>query len=443
MMREVVAVLGWTLLAAGAAGAQEPLTVQAAVRSALQRHPIVEQAEAGVERSRAGLREVAASLLPAAQLEASLMRFQEPMVVAPLHGFDPQRPPEFERTLAQASATVGWVAFDGGGRSARVERASALLDGSRAGRRSATQGLIAEVVRRYAAVLTAREVEAAHRSRVEALDEERVRAVRLLEEGRAARVVLLRAEAALSAARAELAGSAGALETAERDLARWTGLPAERVAGADLAQIRAPGPAPEREAAVQRALDGNPELERLAAEVAAGRAGVSEARAQWWPTLHLGGRYVQYGSAAGSAGGEWQTGVQVAYPLFTGAARPAAADRARATAQSASAEHAAARLRVTDAVDRALVTLVTAERREEAWQAAVEQSAEVARIERLSLETGAGVQTDYLSAQADLLRARASLTEARSAVVVARVELARAMGELTAEWIDANLESGT
>jgi outer membrane protein len=442
-MRELAAIAGLVMAVSAPVHAQEQVTLQDAVRLALQRHPSVAQAAAGVERAQAGVREAGASLLPAAHLETTLTRFQEPMVVAPLHGFDPQRPPVFDRTLAQASASVGWLAFDGGARDARVRRSAAALAGSEAQERAVEQSLIAEVVRRYAAVVTAREVAGAHGSRVEALQEERDRAARLLEQGRAARVVLLRAEAALSAAGAELAGSTARVESAERELARWMGVPATLVTGALLAPARVAAAPPDGGAVVQRALRSNPDLARLAAEVVASSAAVAEARAQWWPTLHLGGRYVQYGSGAGNAGGEWQTGVQLSYPLFTGAARPAAADRARAESRAASATYALAELRVTDGVDGALVALLSAEARSAAWRAAVEQLAEVVRIERLALDTGGGVQTDYLNAEAELLRARASLTESRYAALVAHVELARAAGDLTAEWIAMNVESGT
>jgi outer membrane protein TolC len=451
MMREfavavVLAMVAGTGVVAQAEPAEpsrEVITLPVAVRAALQRHPSVVQAAAAVDRARAGVRETGASLLPAAHVDASLMRFQEPMVVAPLHGFDPQRPPVFDRTLAQASASVAWLAFDGGARGARVTRSAAVLEGSEAQQRVVRQALIAEVVRRYGAVVTARELAAAYESRVEALGEERDRAARLLEQGRAARVVVLRAEAALSGARAELAGSAAAVESAERELARWMGVPADAVAAAVLAPATAGGGVPEREVALRRALGSNPELARLSAELVASGAGAAEARAQWWPVVQVGGRYVQYGSGAGSAGGEWQTGVQLSYALFTGAARPAAADRARAESRAVAAALALAELRVADAVDGALLSLVAAESRSAAWSAAVEQSAEVARIERLALETGGGVQTDYLNAEAELLRARASLTESRYAALVARVELARATGELTAEWIEMNVESGT
>jgi outer membrane protein TolC len=74
-------------------------------------------------------------------------------------------------------------------------------------------------------------------------------------------------------------------------------------------------------------------------------------------------------------------------------------------------------------------------------QTAVAQAEEVARIEKLALDAGSGVQTDYLTAEAQLLSARASLTQARGAEAAARIELTRVTGELSPEWLQSNLES--
>ena len=71
----------------------------------------------------------------------------------------------------------------------------------------------------------------------------------------------------------------------------------------------------------------------------------------------------------------------------------------------------------------------------------MEQSAEVARIERLTLDVGSGTQTDYLDAEAKLLSARASLIEARHAEISARVELARITGELSRDWLGRTVEA--
>jgi outer membrane protein TolC len=438
-----LALVALAAMAPAAARAQEPLTVREVVARALATHPAAVQAEAAVSRAEAGRREQRATLLPSLTTEVTATRFEEPMVTAPLHGFDPQQPPRFDRTLAQANLTLGYTLWDGGARDARLDRAQAQVDAASEARRAASEGLIAESVRRYAAVLTARELAAASAAAVEALASERARAARLLEQGRVARVALLRADAALSSARAEQAAADAQLEVSERDLARLTGLPAGAVHARLLASVHVTGAPPDRDDAARQALLANAEVRRLRAQLAASGAGEAEARSQWWPRLLLGGRYVRYGSGEGDAGGEWQGGVQLSYALFTAGARPAAQDRARAESRIAAAELAQAELRAAEAVDRAHALLTSARARSVALAAAVEQSTEVARIEKLALDTGAGVQTDYLSAEAALLRARAALTDARFSEVVAWVELARAMGVLTPSWIEQNVEPGS
>jgi outer membrane protein len=420
--------------------AQERLTLEAALQRALSVHPSLQVADAVVERAEAARREVGASLLPAVSADASLTRFEEPMVVAPLHGFDPGRPPVFDRTLGQASLTLGYTAFDGGLRSARVERAGAHAAAARSAAAQQRHVVVAELVRRYAAVHARRSVSAAHASRVIALEQERARAQRLLDEGRAARVVVLRAEAALSAARADSVTASAQQLVAERELARMMGVAAADVQRAELLDVEAGGGVPELGAVQSAAVSWSPELQRMRAEVAAGRAGEAEARAQRWPRVLLGSRYVQYGSGAGDAGGEWQAGVQLSHALFTAGARPAAASRARAERMLAEAELAHAELRLADAVDRSHALLLAAQSRRSALAAAVAQMEEVARIERLALDSGAGVQADYLRAEADLMLARASLAEARLAELSARVDLARASGGIDEAWVAAHVE---
>jgi outer membrane protein TolC len=109
--------------------------------------------------------------------------------------------------------------------------------------------------------------------------------------------------------------------------------------------------------------------------------------------------------------------------------------RAEAEAESARSQRALAEHQVADAVDAALLAYRSARARVTALEAAVEQRAEIVRIEALALESGAGVQTDYLRAEAQLVEARSGLAEARHAEVQARVRLAQATGTLTMEWL--------
>ncbi len=115
-------------------------------------------------------------------------------------------------------------------------------------------------------------------------------------------------------------------------------------------------------------------------------------------------------------------------------------ERARAEARQASEGLRLAELSLEDDVQSAEASVSESRARREALEQAVAQAEEVTRIEALSLEAGAGVQTDYLQAQAELFQTRASLAQARHGEVLARIQLARVMGELTLTWIDENTE---
>jgi outer membrane protein TolC len=110
-----------------------------------------------------------------------------------------------------------------------------------------------------------------------------------------------------------------------------------------------------------------------------------------------------------------------------------------ATYPDAAARLRQAELDAREAVDRALAARDEAAARSTALGRAADRMVEVTRIQKLLLEVGSGTQVDYLAAEAELATTRASLAEARTAELVARVELARAAGDLTPEWLEENL----
>ncbi|MDX1675478.1 MAG: TolC family protein [Longimicrobiales bacterium] len=407
------------------------------LESALRTHPTVAGAEAHRRASAAWVAEARSAWLPTVAASALARRHQEPMVVAPLHGFSLQSPPAFDETLYQGHASVDYALFDGA-RAARVRAASAVESSLEAGVAVAREAVLAEVTSAYLGAMTARDVLRAQRLRVTALEEEGERAALLFREGRAPRLAVLRAEAALSRARAEREAAVEELALALRRLARVSGLEDARVRDATLVAL-APddGPPPPRAALVDRARAvDNPALARAADRVAATESRVSAAKSSFLPRVSLTGRYSAFGAPSVDFTGEWQAGVQLSYPLFTGGARVAAVERARADAEAARAERQLVERRLVDAVDAGLSAYRTARARTEALEAAVTQGEEVARIEALALASGAGVQTDYLRAEAELAEVRSALAQARHAAVEARVGLARATGTLTMEWLE-------
>ena len=172
----------------------------------------------------------------------------------------------------------------------------------------------------------------------------------------------------------------------------------------------------------------------------AARARLDQARASRLPSLKAAAGLLNFGSGQGEYVTEWQAGLKVSWPLFTGGARTAAIQRAEADLRVAEGELAQARLGVAAELDAADAAWREAVARADALAASVTQWEEVARVEALSLENGAGVQQDYLRAQAALFQARAGHARARFDMILALVGRARAQGVLDRAWMATALE---
>lgn len=424
-----------------ASGSENPLGLDEAVERALVMSPVLGAAAAQVDRAEAVGREAEAAWYPSVRLSGSATRHEEPMLVRPLHGFDPTETPPFDETLIQGEATVAYTLFDGGARSARIRRASRERDAAGAELERAQAAVTARVVVAYLEVVGGAEVLEAHAQRLEALESEASRVRSLLAEGVAPEIQLLRAEAALEAARAEAVAARSALETAELELARLTGVAPGRARHEALAPVTLKGAAvPDREAAVARARSSNPEVLAAQRAVAAAEAGVSLARSARLPDVDAFGTYWERGGGDTEFVGEWAAGVKVSFPAFTGGAVSSRIDQARAGTRAASDRLRQVELEVGRQVDVALARVEEMAARESALERAAKRQAAVVASERVSLEVGVGTQSEYLRAQADLLSARASLAQARHARLAAHVELARVLGQLDAAWIRDALE---
>lgn len=428
-----IALAAGLVAAPPAASAQDrPWSLAWAVERALDRHPSFRAAEAQRDAAQAGIGEARATLWPQLRADASALRFEEPMVVAPLHGFNPQSPPDFDRTLLQLQLGLSHTLVDGGQRRAAIHRAEALHARGVASARAARAAVVVEAVRGWLEVAGHRAVLRAEDLRLEALGSERERVRQFLESGRAAPVDQLRIDAAVARAEADRADRQEALQVAEAALARLTGSTVAEIRNAAILPLRPRDSLLDGAAIRGLALDRGPDLEEARARVAVTAAAAEAASASWWPEIRVVAGYTDYSSGQQRVSGEWQAGLRAGYPLLSGGGRQAAARRTTLDLQAAEADLEAANRRVSDAVDRAVARARGAASRAMALARAVAQYEEVARIEALALEAGAGTQASWITAEADLLGARAAWIEARQAEVAARVELARLAGTLTA-----------
>lgn len=418
------------------------LTVYEAVRLAMADYPTVTASALRVTEARAAVGEATAARYPAVALAGSVVRYDEPMLVTPIHGFAPDLLPPFDETLIQGGATFTYTLYDGGARGSRVGQARAGAAAASAGHAVAQQALVARVVNAFATVLTQRQVLDATDRRLAALRAEHSRAKRRVAAGRGAALEVFRAEAAIAAAEAARVRVFAALDLGVLELARLTGWAPQRISGSTLSGVViADRGLPSRELLVGRALESNPALAQTRQEFLAAEAGVAVAQGAWLPDIKLFGAYIDRGSANFDFDGEWSAGAALTYPLFTGGGRSSRVKRAEASRGVSAEQVRLAELRIAEEVDRAVAQVAEVQARAEALRRAEVSLEEVARIELLALEAGAGTQTDYLRAEADLLAIRAEVAGASYGEVVAQAELARTTGALTPDWVATNVES--
>lgn len=438
--------VAWVLAVPAGVISQEPadpvaipdtLTVNWAVDAALLHYPAISAALANAEGADAGGRAARSAWWPYLSFNGNVTRFQLPMLIRPLHELDANQI-QFDRNLVQGNLFLDFLVLDGGGRRARIRQADAATAAAEAGFEATEMAVIQLAVGAFLQVETLREVLAAEEARVTAFEEERNRAQLFLDAGRAPQVELFRAEAALSHATADMAMTAAALQAAEDQLARVTGIGSVDVRERFMAPVRLDvGPPP-----TPPSVDSlHPILRQAWSGVLQAEAVRSETKAEWIPNLGISAGMRQYGTTSGSFTNEWQAGVVLSYPLFTGFRRSREIERSDALLTAAREEYRLRRLEVEQELDESRAALQEADARVSALERAVTQFREVARIEALTLEAGAGVQRDFLDAQAALFQAEASLAQARSLRVAARVREASALGSLDRSWILTNLES--
>jgi outer membrane protein TolC len=415
----------------------QTLSLVAAVDSALAAHPALERVAALAQGAADGVDAARAARMPSVGLDLSLQHFQEPMVTTPIHGFDPDRLPTFDETLVQGSLGLRHRLLDWGDRSSTIAAAEAEARALGATTRAVRADVIARVADAYLRVATNRAVDTAALARIEALEAEHDRVLRGLEVGAAAEVEVMRAAVAVQDARAERISSLGALGLAERDLARLMGTTVGVVAEADLARLDVEGPLAQAGPLGLGASTTSPAIEEAVFRSEAARARLAARRAGRLPRLDLSAALLDYGTLSSDHLLEWQAGVRMSWPLFTGGGRGAAIRRAEAELLAAEFTIQATALDLEAGADAARTAMDAADARVEALDSSVSQWEALVRVETLALESGSGVQRDLLDAQAGLFRARAGSVGARAEAVMARVRFAQALGELDRGWIVA------
>ena len=407
-----------------------PLTLDAAVRIALDNNPLLRAAREGVAAAREAVGEARAPYFPRISGIGGFGRLEaHDLVVTGTRGIDIG--PDNSYTFL---GILTWDIYDFGYRHAQLKAAMARATAAGEEAARARQDIALNVSLAFHTLRAADEnLDAAKRAAERA--EEHVRLARERQAlGASPEADVLRARVEAGNARLELVRAHSQVRLARGDLNTAMGLPVELPVdvAAPAEEILAPDQV-DLTAAFDRALYNRPELRRQLARVDEARRSADAARASLYPRLTLDAFYLQQGQTFFPEGRAWLYGAFIQYPLFEGFATRRRLSRSKAELRQAEAEAADAVLQVRSEVWTTLQQL------REAWEAVaaaallVEDSNESLRIavERYSVQ--AGTVTELLDAQAALVRAEASLIRARADYRSASARLLRAQGILPVE----------
>lgn len=330
-----------------------------------------------------------------------------------------------------------WTIFDGGETAAAVDAALATVDSLRALLMVQEQSILLDTVTAYLDVRRDLQFVSLAQNNVRVITRQLQAASDRFEVGEVTRTDVSQAQAALAAAQTNLVSNLGALELSRNSYTAVVG-----IAPSDLAPPPSLPELPGSEVEAMEIANANhPLLTSDRAEVAAAEFRVTQARANFRPTVALSGNVSLDNSFDSTAGGgqvssrSTQVGASVVVPLYQGGALSSAVRQRVAQLEQAQAElNDTARL-IQQQVSTAWTSLtvarssITSSRQQiTAARVAFEGIVEEARL-------GARTTLDVLDTEQDLLNAQSNLVSAQRDEYVAAYTLLSALGLLTVDHL--------
>ncbi|MGE0638914.1 MAG: TolC family protein [Thermoanaerobaculia bacterium] len=408
-------------LAAPPCRATEPLTLEAAIASALAGNETSGIALARLEGASALRRQAVAQLIPALTISANATR----------------RAREVDRIIDGDRVTV--QALEAYSSQAVVEtplfdlRAVPLIRAANHGLEAQTiesdelrRALAFDVADGFFAVLSAEELRAAAAKRVQVARQTVEESSLRLDAGLATRNDLTRTQLEEATARLEATRAENLVTTVRLALAYLIAAPVD---GELVPPARAATPAADRDALVDRALAERRELVALDERWQQLQKLARAPRLGWVPRLDLRGIY-RWTNEAGLSGREedWNLGLNLTWEIFDGGDRSAIADQRDAQAREAELVLAGRRRQVALEIDQARADLATAAAALE--QARVRSVVAEQNVEEVSerFQYGLATALEQTDAQVASFEAEAEMARQGFAHAVAGLALDEALG---------------
>ncbi len=400
-----------------------------AIETALKFHPSLRAHAAQVDAAFAQRSQAKAGLAPRLDMIASYTQ---------LH-----RNPSFtvsnmgtivfgEKDNPQLSWTVKMPLFTGGKLEGMVRQAEEGVKATEGNLERQKQKVAMEAAIAYFNVLKAKGFVKVMEDKLQALKSQRDDIAKMLEQGIATKVDLLRAEAAVASAQEELTKARNGEFLAIATLANAMGLLSSEALTVEISpsifEISLPSLPDELESAVKEALKQRPEISSLEAQLKAARERIRVAKSERKPQISLILQYDAERQTIMPDVGRWLAGLMLTLNLFDGGATEAAADQAKSQVRQLEALLAEVGNAISLEVTNAFLNWESAKERVKAAQRAVAAAEEGVRLVRLGYQNGVNTLTDFLAAQSELTGAQTALVAAHADLRIAEVQLWFALG---------------
>lgn len=423
-----------SLLAALAAVSAAPLvaqdttrvptvTLEEALRLALQVQPAVVTARGDLAAASAARREAVGNWLPSLSGNGSLRRSFSSNRVNNVTGEVTTVPAS---NFYEAGLSTSLLVFDGFQRPAQSRAAGANVDNADAQLVNQRFQVMLQTKQAFFNAITAQELVGVAGRRIERAEEQLKISRDKLAAGSATRSDTLRSTVELANARLQLVNAQADLSISTASLARLIGYdgPVRPVSDSALFVMGTLDTAALRTEVVDEA----PSVRAARASARAADAQVQVSRAQYFPTLSAGYSNSLAGSDLGQLLNSSSFRLSLNWPLFNGFTRETSVARANATADAARARADDARRQAQAQFTQYVASLGGAQARMAIAQASLAAAEEDLRVQRERYRLGAATIVEVLTSQVSLDQAATDLVTARLDFLVARAQLEALLG---------------
>jgi len=406
------------------------LTLQEAVETGLSHHPNLQASQGSLLVQQARVGEARSNFLPQIDLKSDYTRSTANLAPSSqsrsLNAFSNSEPTNTSFNNYSASLSLQQLIFDFGKTGAQVDSARQNLSGSHWDEQASRQTVVVNVKLAYFGLLAARRLAQVEEETVRQFQQHLDQVEGFYKAGTRARFDVTKAEVDLTNARLELIKARNAEVVARITLANAMGV-SDRPIGEleDLLSFRKVDISEDQ--AIQTALTNRPELHSLLSQRQAAEATVRSVQRNYFPVLFGVADYTYRGQDFPLVW-NWDAGVTLTFPIFSGRLTQSQVAEARANLVVIGANEESLRQNVILEIHQVYASLTEAEERVQTSEVVVRQAEENLDLANGRFQAGLGASVERTDAQVLLTNAKTTQLQALYDYRTSEARLLKAMG---------------